>query len=113
MAADVANGKLRVVMASRQTLCHRSFRFRNARIAPVSMRPRGLVSMPFGNPGTHRRPGVFGQVRAPIDHTGAFQNRFTHALLPLVLRPGSAAGVSQPVPDDLLEEVRDALLLRP
>src|SRR4051794_24539426 len=100
-------------MASRQTLCHRSFRFRNARIAPVSMRPRGLVSMPLGNPSAYRGTGVLSQVRAALDRTGAFQNRLTHALLPLLLRPGSAAGAPEPVLHDLLEEVRDALLLRP
>lgn len=49
--------------------------------------------MPACNPCAHFGPGILCQVRTTLDSPGTFQGRFTHALLPLLLRIRLAAGV--------------------
>ena len=91
----------------------RSRRFRNARIAPVSMRPCGLSSMPACNPCAHCGLGVLCQIRRTLDGAGALQGCFAHTSLLFLRGTGLAAGLLEPALYDFLKEIRNTLLFRP
>src|SRR5947209_14314959 len=86
---------------------------RRARWTSVASAKSIGKSMPACNPCPHFGPGVLCQVRTTLDRPGTFHDGFTHALLPLLLSLGLAAGVPEPALHDLLKEIRNALLLRP